>query len=333
MDQPRERPGDLRRPRRVWVGLDHVPHVPQDVRDTELVQEAVERHVVVQAVAVVHDDTQHPGEQEQLEADQVTPSQHEQREQPGRHREHVPCPPLRSDLHGCLVEADDLLGRDPLLDLPHRRVDRLRPGGEQAVHPAGGHLNLVDLEEQLTDPLDRYVRAHEQVQRDRPDLRAVGHRRVEHLGRPGRYMTQPAAAHDPVQVVLGHSELDAGDVVGLMRAGDPGDRAVGDPGAAGAVPDREMPLDPVRNLPPGQGQPVLARLLAPLPLPPPPPHPARRLLRDVRVCDLLVRGVRVLRDASTLWGARSRPGPVSWGDAALPSRRDDGQLCRSACPI
>ncbi|WP_306769432.1 transposase [Parafrankia sp. BMG5.11] len=34
-----------------------------------------------------------------------------------------------------------------------------------------------------------------------------------------------------------------------------------------------------------------------------------------------------------LWGARSRLGPVTWGDATMQSWRHDGQLCPCACSI
>jgi hypothetical protein len=35
----------------------------------------------------------------------------------------------------------------------------------------------------------------------------------------------------------------------------------------------------------------------------------------------------------TLWGARSRPGPVTWGDAPPRGRQHDGQLCPCDCSI
>ncbi len=126
--------------------------------------------------------------------------------------------------------------------------DRVCAQGQQRVQPARRDRHPAQLDDRLPGPLDRQVLTDQEVQRERAQLRPVRHRRPGHPLGPGGHVAASAAAHDPVEIVLGHPDPCRGEVVGLVRAGDPDHRRLGQRRPAATRPDREVRLDPVRVL-------------------------------------------------------------------------------------
>ena len=122
-----------------------------------------------------------------------------------------------------------------------------------------GHIG-----DQLHDPFHRHVLVDQQVHHQRLDVEPVaGPRRGHLLGQRGDVLA-PAAAADPVQVVLDHLDLDLGQVMHLMRAFDAHVGGPAQPRPARAVPARAMRHVLVRGVHPTQRGTRRALLLAAL---------------------------------------------------------------------
>jgi hypothetical protein len=127
---------------------------------------------------------------------------------------HVQPPPDPVDGAGGLVDVDHVREHDQRLDQLLDVDQHLGDRNELRADPAGRRVGPGQVGDQRLGAGDRDVLEHQQVHRQRAQVRAV-HRRRTDPSRRGRGRGRPAAAAPAVEPVLDHDGSDGRDVVDL----------------------------------------------------------------------------------------------------------------------
>jgi hypothetical protein len=101
------------------------------------------------------------------------------------------------------------------------------------VHEPGRGLGTGQVGDQLGAPLDRDMLEDQQVDHQRPQVRAVADGRISDISGTGRDVRASAAAPATVQVVLDHLRRHLRHLMHLMRTGHP---LIGRVSQVGAAP-------------------------------------------------------------------------------------------------
>nr|WP_308015521.1 hypothetical protein [Pseudonocardia sp. ICBG1293] len=123
-------------------------------------------------------------------------------------------PPGPVDVAAGLVDVDHVREHDQRFDQLLDVDQQLGHGGQHRADPAGRRARPGHVGDQLSGAGDRDVLEHQQVHRQRTQVRPVDRRRA-HPGRSGRGRRRATAAPLLVQPVLDHDRADGRDVVDL----------------------------------------------------------------------------------------------------------------------